>query len=374
MRPRRLLRLWHRWFGLLASVWLLLLAVTGSVIVFYDELDRLLNPELRISRTTMAAPVPIARAVTAAEAALPGFTPRFIDLPNRQGDTVLMLGVVRASDAEPHPVQVFADPVDGHTLGWRESERLRFDRRHLMDTLYSLHVDLMLGPWGVWFIGLVSLLWIMDHMVGVTLAVPRISAWASAFVIKSGGQRLKRLLDLHRAPAMWLLPVTLVLAVSGLTLSWHDETRAVARLIAPVTERLHENFPDVAGPIPTVSLDDAITIAAEHGGGRTDSVLLLPRKGVYGVRGFDARDLDSYGRLWTYISMSDGRVMGHRHDNGESPADIFFAWQYPLHSGKVFGLTGRLAILAGGLVTILLCVSGFWLWQRRRGPLTHTPA
>jgi len=46
-RWRPALRAWHRWFGLGAALWLLLLALTGSVIAFYDELDRALNPDWR---------------------------------------------------------------------------------------------------------------------------------------------------------------------------------------------------------------------------------------------------------------------------------------------------------------------------------------
>jgi uncharacterized iron-regulated membrane protein len=85
------------------------------------------------------------------------------------------------------------------------------------------------------------------------------------------------------------------------------------------------------------------------------------------VRSFDARDIDDLGRLWTYVSMVDGRVLGQRHDNGSSAGDTFFAWQYPLHSGRAFGLPGQALVSAAGIGTTLLCVTGVWLWWRRRG-------
>lgn len=102
---------------------------------------------------------------------------------------------------------------------------------------------------------------------------------------------------------------------------------------------------------------------------RVHSVRLFPDHGVYAVRTFDLRDRDDQGRLWHYIDMDDGRVVGVRHDNGTSAGDQFFAWQYPLHSGKAFGLTGRLLVLLGGAVTLWLCLSGLKLWRRRRRPL-----
>ena len=64
--------------------------------------------------------------------------------------------------------------------------------------------------------------------------------------------------------------------------------------------------------------------------------------------------------------MHDGSIAGVRHDNGTTAGDQFFAWQYTLHSGKAFGLGGRLLVLLGGVVTLWLCFSGVTLWWRRR--------
>lgn len=176
---------------------------------------------------------------------------------------------------------------------------------------------------------------------------------------------LRRLFDLHRASGLWLFPVTLSLAVTGWTLTWHEESRALVRLVAPVSERLHYDFPERPAT-RDIGLDAALAIAVRNTGSPADSVMLLPHEGVYGVRSFDPRDLDGMGRLWTYVAMEGGRIVGQRHDNGQGPGDAFFAWQYPVHSGKAFGLAGRLAVLAGGIATMALCVTGLWLWLRRR--------
>ena len=56
MRTRPAL-LWHRWFGLLGGVWLLVIALTGSVLVFHEEIDHALNPDWF---TASAGPVALA--------------------------------------------------------------------------------------------------------------------------------------------------------------------------------------------------------------------------------------------------------------------------------------------------------------------------
>ncbi len=369
-RPwRARVRALHRWFGLLAALWLLLLSLTGSAIVFYDELDRWLNPGLRLVPAG-AAMAPVEVVAGNAAGALPGFRPRFVDLPNRAGDTVMLLGSAPLPGGGEGAVQLFADPRDGAVLGWRLVEPLSLAPRDLMNGLYALHMDLMLGPAVAWFLGLVALGWVLDHGAAALLAFPPRARWQEAFRVQGRRWGLRWLFDLHRAWGVWLFPVTLVLAVTSVTLAWHEDTRALARLAFPVSERLHEGFADAPpGAARAIGVDEALRRAVGDDLSGVDSVVLLARTGAYGIRRFDPRDMDGYGRLWTYVSMADGRVMGERHDRGEGAADAFFAWQYPLHSGKGLGLPGRLLVLAGGLATAGLCVTGLWLWWRRRPAL-----
>ncbi|HET6524626.1 PepSY-associated TM helix domain-containing protein [Sphingopyxis sp.] len=363
-RPRHALKLWHRWFGLLAGLWLALLAATGIAVTFYDELDSALNADWR----TVPAPAraaPVGDAVAAAGRALPGFAPDMIEIPGHEGDTLWMMGRAPVGGV-PTRVQLFSDPRDGSVLGWRETGAIVFDRRHAMDIIYGLHIDLLAGPWMTWFFGLVSLLWVIDHAIAAALTFPKGMHWLRAFRIEGRRGSLKRLFDSHRAWGLWLLPVTLVLAVTGVTLSWPDDSREAVGFVSPVTGRLHESMADVPESAPAVDVDTAIARVVGEAGERVHSVRLFPDHGVYAVRTFDARDRDDQGRLWHYVAMDDGRVVGTRHDNGTTAGDEFFAWQYPLHSGKAFGLIGRLLVLLGGVVTLWLCLSGIKLWWRRR--------
>ena len=358
-RARWGLRLWHRGFGIGAGLWLLLLALTGTAISFYDELDRALAPDLRTIPADFAALPRVDRALAAARARYPGFAPRHIDLPDHPRDSIMIVG----SDAG-HAAQLFADPRDGALLGLRSSGTFALDRRHLMDTLYALHMDLLLGPAMAWLFGLVALLWAIDHVPATILAIPRLARWWQALRVKPRGRRA--LYDGHRAPGLWLLPVTFILAISGFCLSWQEETRAIVSLVSPVSERLHYDFPDAAVPARPIGVDRALARVRAGGVWGVDSVQILSAKGVYAVRAFDDRDLDGIGRRWIYVAMADGRILAERHDNGSSAGDAFFAWQYPLHSGKALGLPGRVLVALAGLVTASLCLTGIALLLLRR--------
>lgn len=364
-RWRPFARVWHRWFGILGGLWLLLLAVTGSAITFYDELDRWLNPDLRSIPVAAQHVAPVDLAVARAQAALPGFSPSNILMPSHPRGTIWMLGRAPIGEGRPRAVQIFADPRDGRTLGWRESGKLALDRRHVMDILYGLHVDLLAGEGMTWFFGLVSLAWLIDHLIALWLAVPLLAKWRSAFAVAGRPGSLRRLFDWHRAPGMWGWPVTFVLALTGVTLAWPGNSRVAVSIASPVSERLHEHWPDVIPPERVIGLDRAIAAVT---GDRADvhSVRILPDHAAYAVRTFDPRDPDYQGRLWTYVAMADARILGQRHDNGSSAGDGFFAWQYPLHSGQALGEPGRWIVFVSGFLTSALVITGWMLWLRRR--------
>lgn len=363
-RWRPFAKLWHRWFGILGGLWLLLLAVTGSAVTFYDELDSWLNPDLRTAPASWSVPA-VDTAAERASRVLPGFAPGNILMPAHAEGTIWMLGRAPIEGSAPRPVQVFADPADGRILGWRESGRIALDRRHVMDVIYGLHIDLLAGPWMTWFLGLVSLAWLLDHLIALWLALPRGQKWREAFAVAGRRGSLRRLFDWHRAPGMWAWPVTAVLALTGVTLAWPEDSRAIVGLASPISGRLDERWPDVAPPERPVPMATAIAAVTEDPA-RVHSLRVLDDHAAYAVRTYDARDPDDQGRLWTYVSMTDARIIASRHDNGESAGDLFFAWQYPLHSGKAFGAVGRWLVFVGGIVTSALVVTGWILWLRRR--------
>ena len=49
-----------------------------------------------------------------------------------------------------------------------------------------------------------------------------------------------------------------------------------------------------------------------------------------------------------------------------SAGDIFLQSQFPLHSGRIIGLPGRILISAMGLMVAMLSATGLIIWLRKR--------
>lgn len=64
--------------------------------------------------------------------------------------------------------------------------------------------------------------------------------------------------------------------------------------------------------------------------------------------------------------LSIGRYLGDRQPWKGTAADIFIQAQFPLHSGRILGLPGRILISVTGLIVAMLSVTGVVIWWKKR--------
>ena len=347
--------------------------------VFDEELDEALNADLFKSTVGLARSADeLVAAVLAAE---PGTYVSSLSLSKEPGDSALAYfkhaGPETAGHVHGVSTQVFIDPVTASVIGVREREGIDLSRRGIMHFIVNLHYKLQLGDTGKWLFGLVALLWVVDHIPAVLLSFPSAAKWKQSFAIRTRTNAAKLTFDLHRAIGLWLLPVTLVLAVSSVYLNWGTEFRAVVGMASPLSKRFDETAPSLAEPnyFAPVSFQEAIDAASSNlPGAIVDGMSFIPAKGLYRVRFFDQHDVDpTVGRRYVYVDARSGKVLADEHIAGEraSASDLVLAWQFPLHSGKAFGWTGRIVILFAGLAVSVFAVTGLLIWARKLRARQH---
>jgi len=369
---------WHRWFGIVGGVWLFLISLTGSILVFYDEFDRALNPEL--SNTAAAPGEPrLAAAVRGAEAIWPGTRVASIRLSRWPGDPIRVRVVDRADNPQPTGMfgrEAFVDPATGRVLGHRRWGEVRFDRRHIIPMIYEFHHSLYAGETVSWLIGVLALLWLVDHFFAAPLALGSAKRWAHAVRLRKRVTGHKRAFDLHRAAGMWLLPITATLAFTGIYFNLSDGFHAVLERVTPLSDSTADSRPALPRLLeaPPVDADAALKAAREQAAAISASNLFYdPAKGLWTVAVHDPRDLTAeIGERDISVDAQTGLVIGDRHFSTGSAGDAIVAWQYPLHSGKAFGWIGRILILLAGIATCTLVVTGYMVWLRRRSARRKT--
>ncbi len=184
--------------------------------------------------------------------------------------------------------------------------------------------------------------------------------------------------DLHRAGSLWAWGLLLVLAFTAFSLNLYREVFFPAMSwvsdVTPSPSDLRTPAPQDRPIAPGVSFETVLPLAVQEAGRRgwpepAGAVGYDRSVGLYTVQFFEPEDEHGAGGVGPralYLDGQDGRVLGAREPWQGTAADIFVQAQFPVHSGRILGLPGRILVSALGLVVAMLSVTGVVIWWRKR--------
>ena len=371
----------HKYIGLTSLAFLMVAATTGMLLVFEKETDAVLNADLYLVARGAARFDPPALAGRL-EAAYPEL--RVVSMPSvvHDGESVLMTVAARETPgrtAQPLGYdQVFVSPLDGSTLGTRAT-RPGIDRRHLMQGIYTLHVDLFAGTWGGRLMGAIGLLWLVESLVGFYLTLPGkrpfFSKWKPAWTVSWSGHWPRFLLRLHRASGLWVLVLALVFAYSSFAIGLYYE--AFEPIVTAVSPPAHTPFDEPApaadGHAAGIGFAEALELASaqarkDHLAWPAAKVSYVPERSMYGVM-FSRSGREEYNGIGPITYYLDDRAGERRFvDNPytDSAGAKVLRATYPIHSGSVGGTVTRWIVLGLGVVLLEMSLSGLIVWWSKR--------
>jgi uncharacterized iron-regulated membrane protein len=384
---RKLLVLLHRWFGLGMALFLFQAGLTGALIAWDHELDALLNPELYRSDNPPGAEVlPPLRLAEIVERDDPRVQVTFMPLAAQPAEALMMSVQPRIDPGtgKPHELgfdQVAVNPVTGQVQGRRLWGAISLSRQQVMPFLYRLHYSLHLPAasgveLGLWLMGLVAIVWVLDAFIALWISFPSRKAWRKSFQFRfdKGGYRLN--FDLHRSGGVWAWLLLLPLAVTAVSMNLNREVmRPLVSVFSPLAESpFASRTPRTEPATPALSRERALELSAAEANrlGLTQpagGLFYSPDFDVYGV-GFYAPGNDhgdgGLGNPWLYIDGQTGAPAGAELPGRGSAGDLFMQLQFPLHSGRILGVAGRVLITALGLAIAMLSATGVIIWAKKR--------
>lgn len=353
----------HRWLGLVLGAFFVLLGLTGSLLVFYTELDTALNPAVAWQEADGAvrAYEPVLQALQRAHPQRDRGWRIELPLEGRGMVTARYLKPAETAGAFFAPLLVTVHPTT------HELRASRFWGEFAMTWLYDLHMTLLAGETGHTVVGVLGLAMLLSLLSGLWLWWPSAAQRTAAWRIKRGASLPRLSFDLHRLAGIYPLLVTLLLALTGAMLAlpqWFEPL--IARWSPPLA---------VTPPPATateegawIGIDAALARAQARFPQGTPRWVDTPTAGqpVYRVRlqqpGEPSR---RFPRTLVWIDASRGEVLAVRDAREQGVGDTLLAWLHPLHNGEAFGLAGRVIVCVAGLVPLLLMVTGLMRWRDR---------
>jgi uncharacterized iron-regulated membrane protein len=375
----------HRWVGLAMAAFLLVVGLTGSLLAFNDELERVFAPQLFATPRPGVAPLPLADLAERAQALAPEAaigrvayeTPDQVLVDIRAGGT---------SAALPFD-QLFLDPWTGAELGRRKRGDLSQGLVNLMPFVYSLHWSLAAGSTGSLILGIIAIAWTIDCFVGFYLTLPPSMRgfwrkWRPAWLVKRGAGAYRLNFDLHRAGGLWFWALLLVFAWSSVMMNIRPVYDWVTSHVFDYHSPLAAYMSLMERAVPPERMDwraaqaTGERLMAEQAAARgfvtrdAVSLGLEPEFGIYIYAARSSRDLfdrlPSRGATYLLFDMSSGAFLAMSQPTGETTGNTVEGWLYALHMARVFGMPYRLLVCALGVVIAMLSVTGVYIWWKKR--------
>jgi uncharacterized iron-regulated membrane protein len=384
---RTVLVLLHRWFGLGAALFLFIAGVTGAVISWGHELDAWLNPAMYASHTA-GTPQPPLDLAARIESADPRVRVTYLPLAVTAGEALKVSVAPRVNPATGELQQVdynevAIDPVSGQIQGKRLWGAISLSRENLLPFLHRLHYSMLIPEsggieWGTWLMGIIGVVWVLDSFIALWLSFPNRTSWRKSFAFRlnQGGPKLN--FDLHRSGGIWMWFLVLTLAVTSVSMNLGGQvTRPIVSWFSTLSESPFARRTPVMPQrvkAPKITALQAIALARTEAARRgwrdpAGAIFYSAEFDLFSV-GFFAPGKDhgdgGLGNPWLYFDAQTGAAAAEAVPGTGSAGDIFMQAQFPLHSGRIIGIPGRILISIMGLLIAMLSVTGVVIWARKR--------
>ncbi len=355
-RSRAILQWLHLWLGLSLGTAFALVALSGTVLAFQRELALWAYPQLQ--RDAAITPQQRSQALQ-----------RIVGQWQTQGMTSLDLPTPQLPVWQgyfPDNERRYFDPASGELLLTRNTGN------DAVLWLRDLHTHLLSGKTGEQVLGVVGIVAVFMLLSGLYLWWPRWSALAASLKWYRGPPT-RRWLSWHRGLGLWLLPLTLLAALTGTAMVYDEVARNALR--AAFGDGKPPKPPKLAAsdqPADWNAVLRAADSAVAPGGALAGAQLRrigLPKSGsgLVSIRARMPAEWHPVGRSQVWIDPYRGAVIGAQDATAQGRGSRSFDAIYPLHGGFVGGRVWQIAIALTGLVPAFLLVTGFLFWRRRRG-------
>lgn len=384
----QLRKLWfniHLYTSLVLGAVIVLIGLTGSIITFDKEIDRLLNPEL-LTVQPQGQQQPLTEIVAAAKALHPDKIAGGVNPPLTEDEVAMVWfrvpePVVPGMEEDKHACckgvwhQVMVNPYTAQVLGSRDTSKYGLNREYFVKTMHHLHSRILLGEWGKNFIGIVGILWLIMSFTGIYLWWPKLAKLKLALSIKRGAGNARFIFDLHRTTGIYSVIVLIIVTFSGVYFIFPTYVRPMVGVFSLTPEPLTKVESSIQPGVKAISVEAAAAIGSRvfPDAGLRRVGLPADQAGSYRISLRHEGEVGSAAKALTsvWIDQYSGKVLEVRDSRQMTAGEVFLAWQMPLHNGTAFGLTGRIIILVSGIVPLVMAITGALMWLRKRRARRH---
>ncbi len=341
----------HRYIGIVVGLFIAIIALTGSALVFAEEINDFFYPQIH-HIVPQSQNISIQQIADIVSQNYPEDKLYYIKIPPSPEDAYQV--VLKGNKAKKN---IYINPYSGKILAI-------IDSKNLLKIIQQIHTNFLAGDFGRFFVGICGILLVTRAINGLTLW----SGWkrlSAGFTIRFNA-RNKHLVnyDFHQVIGVISVIFLIFAGITGSMLVFKKPITILGYTASgiPQPEKILSTPQDTNNKLTldyfleqsNLALPDgkaSIIIAAS-----SDKAPVIVRKRLSG-------DLNQNGKSYIYLDQYSGEVLKVKNILNSPWIDKILAILYPLHIGSYGNILLRFTYLFLGLVPAFLFVTGlviFW--------------
>ena len=367
----------HLWLGLLSSIILFIVCLTGSIYAFKTQIENIINSDIAYSSPQKKAKAPL-------DSLLFDFNSRFGEATKIiefvDGKSTLITSFSKNSLG----VSAYYNPYTGKYLGTKSEHTEAF-----FSFILELHRFLLAGDLGKTINGTAVLILLYMLLSGFTLWLPKkIKHLKKGLLIKWKARFYRLNYDLHKVLGFYSILLLSLIAITGLYVSFHwvknaiivgfggdsiiisEDNLAIKKELSSSFNALLNDLNKEVGA-DTTEINKSISQLCSI----TDSVfnfpgnksILLPNENIQNYTFIKENDQNSWGIIVPEkITFSKkGKIRMIEKFDTLALHEQFKAIAKPLHTGEIMGLPSIILYFLISLIGCSLPITGFIIWWKK---------
>lgn len=351
---------WHLYLGIMAGLVLAVVGLTGSILVFQDEIDRALNPEL-FEQAHNRKKIDIASIIPVIQQKYPRIKISYI-MDTSKGEPLSAYRVTATGDDKEYFINPYTAELSGKRIASSAFIRI----------VTSIHRTLLIPQWGRYIVGLAALSLLILTISGIRLWLPKkIKHLRKSLSVDFSTGFKRQNYDWHNVIGFFSAPVVVSLSITGLIITFNTIFIALLFLLSG---RSPKSTASIFGARSTIITNQKPLTPAKI----TESVQrLIPGTYIMGIALPEDKnaayrfDLYKEGtpktgrRILVIADQYSGKLLVNSETDFPNTGQSYLSWLTPLHYGTFGGWPTRILALLGSLVPPALFVTGIIIWWPR---------
>ncbi len=350
---------WHTWAGISAGFVLMIVSFTGAFLVFEEELDVWLHPQIfTFSQTT---PLLSYQALT--------------ETIHKDHPTWEIRSIYRLKNKN-NAVKMFFNGKRGESLiinphtGKLAARRVY--KRTIMGFIRTVHRSLMLPFIGRYLVGFSSLICLLLVITGLRQWLPKNKKqlW-TRLKIRFGSGKKRANYDFHNSVGLYISPFLCLIAITGVMITFSKIvliTLSILNFQSPssFSQIFKQKSTFIAGKAP-LSLGQIVDSVHTRMPKAVITSLRFPRDSTatYQLNTVEPSISQTGDKSMVFVDQYSGQTLFSTDQKEGQFVKVYFNWVTPLHFGTFGGLTTRIIALLTSIFLLLLFLSGFYIGYKR---------